>query len=453
MKRLSALLALLCTAALAAGCSSDASRSRGDAATLATGAPADTSLPSGPVHLVMWWWGDQEAPGAKAWLADTVAAYHQKHPNITIETVLQTTDGLIPGFQAAAAAKQGPDLQYFWGGIYSQQPAWAGSIVPVSDYVPAAELKHYLNAAAEDSYDGKILTAPWYVNPQFPVLVRKDVLAAHGLEVPRTWDDFMTACDTLHKAGVTTIAGGVKDGWFGGWLFSMLGAQPLDSQTDVTDAVVGKKKFTDAELAEMWTRLQETREHHCWNDDINSLELYQAQQRWVSGDAAMTITAGTDAPNFVQKVGADKVAITTMPTFGDGPFAGKMATTSQTIGITSWSKYPQVGADFIQFMHSPDRLQAFYDKTGVMPADDRFDVSKVSDPTKKQLFDMALKGSPYIENYIPVELDSNAVFTNVQLVLQGSRSGKDAATDMQKQMERLRIKDRSLAKNFEAWAG
>jgi len=88
-----------------------------------------------------------------------------------------------------------------------------------------------------------------------------------------------------------------------------------------------------------------------------------------------------------------------------------------------------------------------------MPADDRFDVSKVTDPTKKQLFDMALQGSPYIENYIPVELDSNAVFTNVQLVLQGSRSGKEAAADMQQQMDRLRTKDRSLAKNFEAWAG
>jgi raffinose/stachyose/melibiose transport system substrate-binding protein len=453
MKRLSALVALLCALVLAAGCSSAASRSRGNAATLASGSATNTAMPTGPVHLVMWWWGDQEAPGAKAWLADTVAAYEKKHPNITIDTVLQTTDGLIPGFQAAAAAKQGPDIQYFWGGIYSQQPAWAGSIVPVSDYIPQSELKHYLNASAEDSYGGKILTAPWYVNPQFPVLVRKDVLAKHGLQVPTTWDQFLTTCDKLHAAGVTTIAGGVKDGWFGGWLYSMLGGQTVSSQKDVTAAVVGDKKFTDPALAEWWTKLQDTRTHHCWNDDINSQQLYQAQQRWVAGDAAMTITAGTDAPNFVKKVGADKVAITTMPTFGDGPFAGKMATTSQTVGLTSWSKYPQVGASFIQFMHSPERLQAFYDKTGVMPADDRFDVSKVTDPTKKQLFEMALKGSPYIENYIPVELDSNAVFTNVQLVLQGARTGKDAAADMQAQMERLRTKDRSLAKNFQAWAG
>jgi raffinose/stachyose/melibiose transport system substrate-binding protein len=410
-------------------------------------------FPKGDVTLTMWWWGEQEAPGAKKWLADTIKAYHAKHPNITIKTVLQTTDGLIPSFEAAASAKQGPDIQYFWGGIYSQQPYWAKSIVPVSDYIPASELKHYTNASLEDTYEGKTLTAPWYVNPQFPMLVRKDVLAKHGLQVPKTWDELLKACDTLSAAGVTTLAGGVKDGWFGGWLYSMLGAQSVQSQGDVTAAVQGKKSFTDANLADWWTRLQETRDHKCWNDDINSLELYQAQQRWVSGDAAMTITAGTDAPNFVKKVGADKVTVTTIPTWGDGPYAGKMGTTSQTVGITSWSKYPQVDADFIEFMHTGPRLKAWYDDTGSLPADDRFDLSSVKDPVKRKLFTYAANGAPYLENFIPSALDSKAVFADVQLVLQGSMSGAQAAADMQAQAERLRRTDRSLAENFKGWTG
>jgi len=85
------------------------------------GAGSPQAFPTEDVTLTMWWWGEQEAPGAKQWLADTVKAYEAKHSNITIKTVLQTTDGLIPSFEAAAAAKQGPDIEYFWGGIYSQQ--------------------------------------------------------------------------------------------------------------------------------------------------------------------------------------------------------------------------------------------------------------------------------------------------------------------------------------------
>src|SRR6218665_3388771 len=86
-------------------------------------------------------------------------------------------------------------------------------------------------------------------------------------------------------------------------LYSMLGAQSVTSKDDVVAAVLGKQSFTDPLHAGWWTRLQETRDHKCWNNDINSLELYQAQQLWVDGKAAMTITAGTDAPNFVAKAG------------------------------------------------------------------------------------------------------------------------------------------------------
>ena len=109
-----------------------------------------------------------------------MALYHKKHPNVTIKTVLQTTNGLVPAFKAAAAAKKGPDIQYFWGGIWSLEDAWAGSTKPVSDYIPASELKHYINTA-EDTYNGKVWTAGWYVQPSFPVLYRKDVLAKAGV--------------------------------------------------------------------------------------------------------------------------------------------------------------------------------------------------------------------------------------------------------------------------------
>lgn len=438
MKRVTALVAAAITASMAlAGCSSSADSS---------------SAASEPVKLVMWWWGEQEAPGAEAWLKDTVKAYETAHPNVTIETVLQTTDGLVPAFQAAAAAKSGPDLQYFWGGIYSQQPGWDGGITPISDLLPADEVKHYLNAQLELSFQGKIWTAPWYVNPSFPLLVRNDVLAKYKLTVPTTWAEFLNACDVLSSKGVTTIAGGVKDGWFGGWLYSILGAQSITSQKDVIAAVVGNQKFTDPMHADWWTRLQESREHKCWNNDINSLELYQAQQTWVDGKAAMTVTAGPDAPNFAAKVGTDKVTIMAMPKWADGPYAGKLGSTSQTIGVTSWSTHQAEAADFIKFMHEPAQLNSWFAKTGSLPADDRFDLTTVTDMARKSLFAMAMDGGPYLENFIPAQLDTDAVFTGVQLVLKGTMTGAEAAAQMQATIEKLRKTDRALVDNFTAWS-
>jgi len=414
--------------------------------------PATTKVPSGPIHLTMWWWGQQEAPGASAWLAQTVAAYHKLHPNVTITTVLQTTNGLIPAFDAAAKAGQGPDIEYFWGGIYSQEPGWAGNIRPVSDYIPASELHHYLNAYREDTYQGHVWTAPWYLQPSFPLLYRKDILAAHHIAVPTDWNQLIAACKTLQATGITPIAGGVSDGWFGGWLYSMLGDQQITSVQQVLNAVVGKGSFTSPELASWWSRLAQMKSSGCWNSSITSQQLYQGQQAFVQGKAAMTVSAGTAVPGFVKQVGVSKVGLMAMPSFGSGPYAGKLGATSQTVGITRWSKYPTVDANFIMFMHTPARLLAWYKATGDLPADDRFPVSQVNVPQVRQLFNMEVHGAPYLENFIPSQLDSEGNFSNAQLVLGGSETGAQAATKFQQVATRVRITDAKEMADFARWA-
>lgn len=423
--------------------------SAGTAARSATS--ASSAFPTGPVDLTMWWWGEQEAAGAKKWLNDTIALYQKKHPNVKIKAVLQTTDGLIPSFKAAAAAKKGPDLQYFWGGIWSLDDAWAGNTLPVSDYIPKSELRHYLNAS-EDTFDGKVWTAPWYVQPSFPVLYRKDVLAKAGVKAPTTWAQLLAACDKLNAKGITPLAGGIKDGWFGGWLFSTIGAQGISKISDVLDATTGKAKFTDPKLAAYWTRLQEMRDRKCWNDDINSLELYQGQQRWVEGKVAMTVTAGSDVKKFVTQVGVAKVGVMAMPKWGNGPYAGKLGSTSQTVGITKWTKYPEVAADFIVFMHKPERMKAWFNTTGAFPADDRFNTKLIKLPQQKVLFGLVKSGSPYLENFIPPELDAKAFFAQSQLLLGGSVDAKGAAEATEKVAARIRLTQRKLIANFKKWA-
>jgi len=399
----------------------------------------------------MWWWGDQEAAGMKNFVADSVQKYEAAHPNITIDTVLQSTDNLMPNFAAAAKAKQGPDIEYRWGGIWNLQDAWDGNLAAVSDYIPQDELAHYLNAS-EDTSGGKVWTAPWYVQPSFPVLYRKDVLKDAGVPVPTNWDEFLAACDTLTSKGITPIAGGVKDGWFGGWLYSIMGSQSLTSIEDLKQAVVGDKKFTDPEFAEWWSKLQEMIDHKCWNDDIGSQELYQAQQTWVDGKSAMTISAGTEVGNFVKQVGQDKVGVMAMPAYGDGIGAGKLGSTSQTLGISSWSPHKQEAADFIMYLHTPERLAAFYKATGALPADDRFDSSMITVPQVKDLFDMSKDGSPYLENFIPTDLDSKGNFEGVQLMFAGSESAQEAAANMEKEMDRIRTIQPDLIDNFKEWA-
>ena len=114
--------------------------SSSDKASESTATEEAAPFPTEDLTLNISWWGEQEAPGAQKWLEESMALYSKEHPNVTMKHVLQTTEGLIPSFEAAAAAQSGPDIQYFWGGIYSQQPGWDGNIAPISDYLSADEL-------------------------------------------------------------------------------------------------------------------------------------------------------------------------------------------------------------------------------------------------------------------------------------------------------------------------
>src|SRR5947207_7459610 len=102
----------------------------------------------------------------------------------------------------------------------------------------------------------------------------------------------------------------------------------------------------------------------------------------------MTITAGSDVKKFVTQVGVSKVGVMAMPKWGKGPYAGRLGSTSQTVGITAWTKYPEVCADFIMFMHTQERMSSFFRVTGAFPADDRFNTRLIRLPQQRKLFQL-----------------------------------------------------------------
>ena len=70
-------------------------------ASAATAGSARHSSAKATTTLNMWWWGDQEAQGLKGFVADSVKKYEALHPDIKINTTLQSTDNLVPAFEAA----------------------------------------------------------------------------------------------------------------------------------------------------------------------------------------------------------------------------------------------------------------------------------------------------------------------------------------------------------------
>jgi multiple sugar transport system substrate-binding protein len=415
------------------------------------------SAPAGDekVELTFWYWAESDAPGADAWMAETVEAYKAVKPNVTVNVVPQSTDTLISAFQSAATAKSGPDIASQWATGPVLGFVWQDALVPVSDYVSQDEMKNWLNIN-ENQYDGKTWGAPLYLIG-IDVMYNKDLFAQAGVTAPEsgrwTWDEFTAACEKIKAAGITPWAIGDKDGYGGAWWFANIGIQGLDSTDELRQAVIGNQPFTDEKYTGWYSRLDDLVKKGYFNEDVMSLDLSQGVRLFWQGQAAMAF--GTDGmiKQALTDLGEDKVGVMRPPKWGTGKLADVgNATQSISFLITKWSKHPQEAADFLTFMHTPERLTSWYEHTGVVAADARFDRSVVTSPVMKQMLEWETTGPQiWLENYLPGQVDSDADLTAGQLIFSQSGTPEEAAALWQSVAETWRNQHPDELKNWQNW--
>ena len=408
------------------------------------------------VDLTFWYWAESDAPGADAWMTETVEAYKQVQPNVTVNVVPQSTDTLISAFQAAATSNSGPDIASQWATGPVLGFVWQNSLVPVSDYVSKDEMKNWLNVD-ENKYNGKYWGAPMYLIG-IGVMYNKDLFAKAGVTPPAadgrwTWDEFTAACDKLKAAGITPFAIGDKNGYGGAWWFANVGIQGLDSTEDLRQAIIGNKAFTDDHYTGWYTRMDDMVKKGYFNPDVMSLDLDQGVRLFGEGKAAMAFGTDGMVKQSATDLGEDKVSVMMTPKWGTGKLADAgNATQSISFLITKWSKHPQAAADFLTFMHTPDRLTSWYKHTGVIPADARFDRSLVTSAALKQMVQMETTGPQvWLENFLPGQLDSDADLTAGQTIFAQSGSPADAAKLWQSVAETWRNQHPDELKNWQNW--
>jgi multiple sugar transport system substrate-binding protein len=425
---------------------------------LASSTALAQDLPTDPVTIDVWWWGETEAPGSEAWLDSAQKAYTELHPNVTFTNNLLALDALLPSYEAAGQAQEGPTIMYLWGGFYTMDAVWKGWIVPISDYVGMEEAEHYINKE-EAIWDGKIWSAAWYLQPSYPIVYNKEAFTAAGLDPeapPETWDEFLAACDAFATQDMPLVGLGVKDTWGAGRFLLDSLAQQVTGVGEVLQAVTGESTFTDPKYVTFFERWQEMIDHDCFPDDVASLDMYTGQQLVSQGEAGLTFIAGSELASFVESIGADNTGLMKLPATGEGPFKDQLASTSQTLAVTSWASDDQkaVAADFIKFLHTPEQLTAYFEETGVPPADDRFDPESIEDPLVRELFDWGTENAaPQFENFVPFDIWFNGFNTaQVQMITGQIASPADAAAFTQDVADKWRQANRLLLEQYNQWA-
>jgi raffinose/stachyose/melibiose transport system substrate-binding protein len=190
-----------------------------------------------------------------------------------------------------------------------------------------------------------------------------------------------------------------------------------------------------------------------YNESVNSLTLSQGHSIFSRGDSAMSFGTDGIVRQWQQDLGQDSVGIMKYPKLAEGNLADAFnATQSISYFITSWSKNKEEAAAFLQFMHTPERMQRWYEQTGVGLADKRFDPSLITDPVLRELYNWETTGPQvWLENYNPPQVDSEANLKAGQLIFSGSGTPQEAAQLWQSVAQRWRTQNPDDLKNWQSW--
>lgn len=268
--RISALVALPAVALVLSACSPGSLGSSG----------ADSSD-----DIIITYLGDnseQGVPTAKG----LTEAFNAANPGITVkvDTRAQGADGDNIVKTRLATGEMAEVFAYNSGSLM-QVLNPAQNLVPLTDEPFVDNLEDAFKTAVTS--DGQVYGAPINQAMGGGILYNKQVFADLGLEIPRTWDEFMANNAIIKEAGIDPVIQTYGDTWSAqllvlGDFHNVSAAQPDWAEQFSTN----NAHFTEEPAIKGFERLEELQKAGYLNKDFASAKQAQGLQKLVDGTGA-----------------------------------------------------------------------------------------------------------------------------------------------------------------------
>jgi raffinose/stachyose/melibiose transport system substrate-binding protein len=412
---------------------------------------------NGRTPLLIWYWGEQEAPGMKKFMEQAVARYNAQQSRVHVTAVLQSSDTLYSAFATAAQSGKGPDIQYLWGGTQALVDVWLGYLAPVSDYIDASWLKENIphGSRSETFWGGKQWGMPFYqIGTALPY--NKKLFAAAKLDPespPTSWGDFMAALEKLKASGVDPLGLGFKDQFLGGWLISYFGQQNFSSIAEAIAPFKGDTPYSGPKYTQWIAQVKELVDHGFANNDVLSTNLYQGQNLFPTKRAAIVTSVQPQITSFYRTMGgARTVGVMRAPAFGTGSFATSFGAPAQVLLITKFSPHKEEAADFLKFLHTSEVMHLMYKISGAITPDNKFDTAWLDTETDKTMLGWQRSVPDFwYQYYYPLQFETNGVDPGLQKLWEPGGSVEGAVSTMQTAIKQWRTQSPAQAQAYSSW--
>ena len=224
-------------------------------------------------------------------------------------------------------------------------------------------------ALDQSSLNGKVYGAEiWDIiaSNYFVMVYNKQIFSDLGIAVPKTFDEFKTACTTIQAKGITPIFEPISDGWHHVLWFPMVGPSFEQAEPGLSDKLnANTATFAgDQNMTKAMTQINDLYQAGCFGKNAMSDAFADTDSALAGGKYAMTVsplsTAAAVEKDF-PNVKATSFGFFPIPTFDNQLQPVHPAGPTKFI----YSKSPHVAEakQFLDYLMQTDNLQYLLDNT------------------------------------------------------------------------------------------
>ena len=419
-------------AAALAACAAPPAAAPAAKAPAAAASPTDAPAAAASTGKKIVWWDIQNTDPNKTIFDSIVADFNKINPEVQIDRQLLVNDPFKTKLAAAMQAGTPPDLFQSWGGGVLKAYVDAGLMQDIGDKLKEGGWGESFRKAALDVYtfDGKTYGVPWNFG-MVGFWYNKALFSKAGVDVPKTWSEFLLVVKKIKNAGITPIALGNKDKWPGHFWWSYLNIR-IGGKAAFDAAFTRAGTFADPPFVEAGVKLKELIDLQPFPKGFETLDFDQHSALMGNAEAAMELMGQWGPGNAKGKSKDGKGIGDDLSSFGFPAVEGGKGDPSDVLGgcdAIAVSKNAPAGAiDFLKFFTNVENQKKINaGGASISP------VSGTEDAVKDSLMQQVAKNAGaakyfqvYYDQYLP-PATGEAVKDTTQALFLGQMSPEDVA--------------------------
>ena len=291
-------------------------------------------------------------------LQKLVDKFNETHEDVTIKITAPADAGTV--LKTRMAKNDMPDIVAMGGDNNYTEVESAGMLVDLSgeDYISTVQ-ESYLQMVYDVNKDKeeKAYGVPYATNAS-GVIYNVDKFEEYGIEIPKTWDEFIAVIEKLQDAGEQPLLMTYKDAWTSLAPWNSMAAD-LAPENFADDRKAGKTTFvgTHEEIAEKYLTLLDYAQ-----DDYMGLSYDDGNKKFANGDAVMIINGNWAISQYRNANPDVKVNMFALPSSNDESQNKVTSGVDVLLGVSKNSSNVDAAKDFVSFMMEKENIQTYIDE-------------------------------------------------------------------------------------------